>query len=167
MPIPVVQQSSYTSQEVTCVLARLKRSREGFTLVELLVVVVVLAVLGAIVIPKFVGAGKTSKEAALKTDLQILRNAIQMFYSDTGTYPTTLTDLAKQKSESPSGTPTASFDENDFKGPYILSIPDDPVYSPTTAPTDGNGEWDYTNTTGVLKSGATVVSTEGTAYNTW
>ena len=66
----------------------------GFTLVELLVVVVVLAVLAAIVLPKFMDSSTRSKESALKTDLKLMRNAVNLFFTDTGAYPATLADLA-------------------------------------------------------------------------
>ena len=66
----------------------------GFTLVELLVVIAVLAVLAAIVLPKFVDSSRRSKEAALRSDLKLYRNAITLFHSDCGYYPKQLDDLA-------------------------------------------------------------------------
>ena len=53
------------------------RRRNGFTLVELLVVIVVLAVLAAIVLPKFMDSSTRSKESSLKSDLKLMRNASQ------------------------------------------------------------------------------------------
>ncbi len=53
---------------------RMKRDKKcGFTLVELLVVIVVLAVLAAIVLPKFMNSSTRSRESALKSDLKLLR----------------------------------------------------------------------------------------------
>lgn len=69
------------------------KGRRGFTLVELLVVIVVLAVLAAIVLPKFMNSSRRSKESALRSDLKLIRNQVSLFQADTGTYPKALTDL--------------------------------------------------------------------------
>ena len=148
-------------------MVKLLHSRKGFTLVELLVVIVVLAVLGAIVVPKFVGAGKTSKEAALRSDLQILRNAIQMFRSDTGYFPAALADVGVTSAPA-AGLDTTGTSKTilatDWKGPYVVSVPNDPIsaaaftYVATTAGDDP---------VGTVRSSSAATSTEGTAYNTW
>src|SRR3989442_1565277 len=67
---------------------------KAFTLVELLIVIIIIAVLAAIAIPKFADSSKRSKEAALKADLKLYRNAIELFKADTGAYPATVADLA-------------------------------------------------------------------------
>ena len=61
---------------------------------ELLIVIIVIAVLAAIALPKFVNSGARSKEAALKSNLKIYRNAVTLFMNDTGAYPATLAALA-------------------------------------------------------------------------
>lgn len=108
-----------------------RRSKRGFTLVELLVVVVVLAVLAAIVLPKFMDSGSRSKESAQKSDLKIIRNAVQLFYTDTGYYPSTLTDLTRDDGTTAkiwNGTAEASLTTTtDYHGPYLQEVPDDPV----------------------------------------
>ena len=76
-------------------MAARRRNKLGFTLVELLVVIVVLAVLAAIVLPKFMNSSVRSKESALKSDLKLMRNAVSLFQADTGKYPSTLADLAR------------------------------------------------------------------------
>jgi len=104
--------------------------RRGFTLVELLVVIVVLAVLAAIILPKFIGAGTRSKEAALKSDLKLLRNAISLFQTDTAYYPLTLADLAATAAPA-KGLDSSGTQQNitaaDWHGPYIEAEATDPI----------------------------------------
>ena len=57
--------------------------KSGFTLMELLIVIIVIAVLAAIALPRFINSGLRSKEASLKGDLKIYRNATQLFLNDT------------------------------------------------------------------------------------
>lgn len=149
---------------------KFKKKYAAFTLIELLMVMVVLAVIAAIVIPKFVDRNKQAKEAALKSDLKLLRNAVASFYADTGYYPLVLADLTVTSSASLS-TPNKGLDSTgaqqtitstDFHGPYISgSIPSDPVstsaftYS-TTSPKVGN-----------VTSSASGNGLNGTAYSTW
>ena len=54
--------------------------REGFTLVELLIVVIILAVLAAIVVPQFGSSTEDAKVSTLKADLSALRNAVEVYY---------------------------------------------------------------------------------------
>lgn len=67
---------------------RLSR-RSGFTLIELLLVLVILAVLAALVIPKFTGRSQQARETAATTDISRISTAIAAFEIDTGRYPTT------------------------------------------------------------------------------
>ena len=55
------------------------KARSGFTLVEILIVVVILGILAAIVIPQFTEASSEAKESALRADLQTLRGQIQLY----------------------------------------------------------------------------------------
>ena len=63
------------------------RVQKGFTLVELLIVVIILAILAAIVIPQFSSATTDTKEAALDSNLGGLRNAIELYKAQHATYP--------------------------------------------------------------------------------
>jgi general secretion pathway protein G len=148
-------------------MARLRRVRRGFTLVELLVVIVVLAVLAAIVLPKFLGAGQRSKEAALKSDLKILRNAISLFLTDTSAYPAALADLASTSAPA-SGLDSAGAAKTiaaaDWNGPYIEELPNDPISSAAFTY--------YTSTAGghkvgEVRSSASGNGLDGTAYSGW
>jgi general secretion pathway protein G len=68
---------------------RRRRATRGFTLIELLLVLVILAVLAAVVVPKFTGRSEQAKLAAAKTDISMLDNALDLFEQDTGRYPST------------------------------------------------------------------------------
>ncbi|MES2128096.1 MAG: type II secretion system protein [Pseudomonadota bacterium] len=72
------------------------RSNRGFTLVELLVVLAIIALLLTIAMPKYFGSVDKSKEVALKENLQVLRAGIDKYYGDKGVYPAALGDLVQQ-----------------------------------------------------------------------
>ena len=140
------------------------RRRRGFTLVELLVVIVVLAVLAAIVLPKFMNSSKRSKESALRSDLKLLRNAVGLFQADTGTYPKVMADLAATAVMA-KGLDAAGADAvitpGDWHGPYLQETPNDPIAAAaftygTTSPNVGK-----------VTSSATGNGLDGTAYSTW
>jgi general secretion pathway protein G len=96
-----------------------RESSRAFTLVEMLLVLVILAVLAAIVIPKFSGRSQQAKETAAKSQISSIELALDAFEVDTGFYPqgsAGLTALVDQ--------PTGA---QNWKGPYLKKgIPLDP-----------------------------------------
>jgi general secretion pathway protein G len=67
---------------------RRKPSRQrGFTLVELLLVLTILAILAGIVLPKFTGSTEKARIAAAKTDISTFKTALSMFEVDNGCFP--------------------------------------------------------------------------------
>lgn len=99
---------------------RTRRGLAGFTLVELLLVLVILGVLAAIVIPKFSGRTEQAKEQAAVTQLSTFRTALDSFEVDNGYYPkgkNGLTDLIVKPR-----------DAQNWRGPYLQTdkIPLDP-----------------------------------------
>ena len=69
-------------------LRKAYRGQKGFTLVELLVVVVILGVLAGVVIPSFTGTTEDARGAQLGANLVLLRDAIELYYHQhNGTYP--------------------------------------------------------------------------------
>ena len=81
---------------------------KAFTLVEMLLVLVILAVLAAIVIPKMSGRSQQAKVTAVGTQIKGFETALDMFEADTGYYPKSLDALINE----PSGT-------QNWKGPYL------------------------------------------------
>ena len=75
---------------------RIRSSRagrnDGFTLVELLIVVIILAILAAIVVPQFTATTDDAREAALDTTLGNMRAAIDLYFQQHGEYPSANTD---------------------------------------------------------------------------
>ena len=67
-----------------------QRGKKGFTLIEMLIVLIIIAVLAAVVIPKIMGARRRAKDEATRQTLASLENAVQEFEADVGCYPLTL-----------------------------------------------------------------------------
>lgn len=67
----------------------------GFTLVELMVVMLIIAVLLSIAVPRYAAAMKSAKESALKEDLHVMRNAIDQYTLDKQKAPQALQDLVE------------------------------------------------------------------------
>jgi len=108
--------------------------KTGFTLVEILIVVIILGILAAIVIPQFSSASETAKESNLKSDLLTLRNQLELYRVQHGDlYPWQLEDVgedseavAEQMTSRTNeyGTTTEDFTDKDFRfGPYLDKIP--------------------------------------------
>jgi len=143
------------------------KAQRGFPLVGLLVVIVVLAVLAAVLVPRLLGAGGRSEEAALKSDLHALRKAISLFVAHTSLYPAHLEDLAADNAPAlglDSAGNVKAIDPTDWNGPYIEPVPvdsisgEDFVYYRT--PTRGHR-------VGEVRSSATGNSLEGIPYTDW
>jgi general secretion pathway protein G len=104
--------------------------KKGFTLVELLIVVIIIAVLAAIAIPKFVNSSLRSKEASLRGELKLLRDAVELFKNDCGCYPASTAGLTATTAPTTGLTATAAtytIVTSNWRGPYISSIDNDPV----------------------------------------
>jgi general secretion pathway protein G len=98
------------------------RRRKAFTLVEMLLVLVILAVLAAIVIPRFAGRSQQAKETAAKSDIHSLEIALDAFEVDTGSYPAGANGLQALVDQPSNGS--------GWKGPYVKTIPNDPWGNP-------------------------------------
>jgi general secretion pathway protein G len=72
-----------------------RKAEEGFTLIELIVVVSILAILAAIALPNYKQAIILSKEAVLREDLYRFRDLIDQYYADKGRYPGSLQSLVE------------------------------------------------------------------------
>lgn len=120
---------------------------KGFTLVELMVVLTVIALLLSIVVPDYVGRVRRAEEAVLKENLLVMRDALDKHYADVGRYPGTLEELVSRR--------------------YLRAIPDDPLTQSSrswvvVAPTDAKRGGVYD-----IKSGAKGNGSNGTPYAAW
>lgn len=70
-----------------------KSGEAGFTLIELMVVMLIIGVLMAIAVPNYVAAVKAAKESVLREDLHVMRQAIQAYTMDKQKAPQSLQDL--------------------------------------------------------------------------
>ncbi|GLT21646.1 hypothetical protein GCM10007933_10980 [Zoogloea oryzae] len=157
---------------------RRPRLQDGFTLVELLIVVVILGVLAAIAIPQFSASTDDSKAAALDATLSNLRTAIELYYQQHGSYPSAVaaggsfgaidTEAAfvsqLVKFTSATGAVSNTKDATYKYGPYLKksTIPADPMKNVATVEvinlgslgmtaTSGDpGGWKFDNKTGQL-----------------
>lgn len=101
-------------------------TQRGFTLIEIMVVVVIIGVLGAIVVPQFMSRPDQAKVTAARTDIQAISTALEMYRLDTFNYPSTQQGLEALVTR-PSGTPLA---RNWNPQGYLKSLPVDPWGTP-------------------------------------
>ena len=74
-------------------LSRMRRQDAGFTLMELLIVMLIIGILMMMAVPRFVSAIQNAREAVLKEDLHVMRTAIDSYTMDKQKAPQSLTDL--------------------------------------------------------------------------
>ena len=125
-----------------------KKHSFGFTLIEILVVLAIIATLLSLVTPRYFNTIDRSKETMLRHDLATMRDAIDKFYSDNNAYPETLDDLTQRK--------------------YIRNIPVDPI-------TESSITWIFTSPSDIdtkgsiadIHSGSAAMSADGTPYASW
>ncbi len=113
-----------------------QQSEKGFTLIELVVVIIIIGILAALVIPKFTGRVGEAKLKAAKAQIEYFGTALEALRLDVGKYPTTEEGL-KALREKPSGM-------EGWKGPYLpKEIPPDPWGKPYIYKCPGeNGDYD-------------------------
>jgi len=75
----------------------MKTSIRGFTLVELLVVLAIVALLSSIALPRYLASVEKAKETALNENLRVLRISLDRFRADKGRWPKRLEELVEQK----------------------------------------------------------------------
>jgi general secretion pathway protein G len=128
------------------------RDDRGFTMLELMVVMTLIVVLATMGMTQYKSSQIYAKEAVLKEDLFRLRDAIDQFYADKGTYPSTLDTLVSDG--------------------YLRKVPDDPFTKSNSTWQTVPAEPDPNNPTsepGVydVKSGSDGTALDGTKYAEW
>ncbi len=121
-------------------------STRGFTLVELLLVLFVVALLASLVAPVVTGSIQRAREASLKEDLHVMRKAIDDFYADNGRYPASLGQLVEKR--------------------YLRKIPVDPITDKATTWIEEKGEGKDSGVMDV-RSGSEAKAPDGVPYRDW
>ena len=122
------------------------KNSQGFTFIELMVVMAVIATIIAIAMPRYFDGLQRTKETALKQNLKEMRDAIDHYHADKGVCPATLQTMVAER--------------------YLRFIPDDPI-SETAETWQIIGTPDNTNRVYDITSGATGVDSNGVAYSSW
>lgn len=143
--------------------------RDAFTLIEVLIVVIIMAVLAATIIPQFASSTDDAKSSALVFNLHTIRSQIEMYkIHHLGSYPKSADDFADQMTKKTDADGTVNETSGKY-GPYIQgTVPSNPYNSLNTITAvsgkaaagsssgwqydkstggfyPGNSEWDYTN----------------------
>jgi general secretion pathway protein G len=129
-----------------------KQRQSGFTLIELMIVMAIIGILAVVAIPSYLGAVRQAREAVLKENLHVMRNAIDSYTADKQKAPQSLDDLVNEG--------------------YLRSIPEDPMtHSTTTWVTDTSDSLHSLDQTdpGIddVHSGSQDPGSDGRPYSEW
>lgn len=97
------------------------KKQTGFTLIELMVVLVILGIIIGLVVPNVTGRGDEARATAAATDIKTIGNALEMYRLHNSHYPATDQGLEALVSK-PSGSP----EPKSWRGPYLKQQPTDP-----------------------------------------
>jgi general secretion pathway protein G len=109
------------------------RAQDGFTLIELMVVILIIGLLATIVVQNLRSATDKAKRVKAQADISQIKSALDRYYLDAGSYPTTEQGLPALMA-----APSTGNDPPNWGGPYIERIPADPWGHPYVYQSDGN-----------------------------
>jgi len=160
---------------------RIKTQRKhGFSLLELVIVVVIMGIIAAIAIPRMSRGTAGAADSALSSDLAVLRNAIDLFAAEHGgKFPTNaniVNQLTQYTDDKNTTAPVATKDTTHIYGPYLREVPTLPVGAnkgkttfTATAPgaSAADAGWYYDEDTGTIKANCadSEVDDSNTKYN--
>jgi general secretion pathway protein G len=121
------------SPEVMAMKSR-RYNQDGFTLIEIMVVILILGLLATIVVQSLRGAADKAKKTKAQADLAEIKTALDRYYLDNGFYPTTDQGLTALVSPPTSGRTPANYES----GGYIERLPTDPWGNQYFFQSDGN-----------------------------
>ena len=145
-----------------------RRNRRGFTLVEILIVVIILGILAAIVIPQFTNASTSARQSNVSTQLQSLQEQIAYYkLQHNNTNPLLITTGWAVLTEytDASGNVSATADATHIYGPYFPTAPSNPLTASANSSVvagdpAGSPGWVYSETTGKIYA----TGTDSTKY---
>ena len=111
--------------------------KKGFTLIEIMLVVIIIGIIGAMVFPRLTGHAREARITQARTQIEGFRSALQMYEMHNDRFPTTEQGLSALVTE-PSTNPPPN-----WRGPYIETIPDDPWGNPYQYRSPGQDGRDY------------------------
>ncbi len=129
------------------------KGEAGWTLIELLVVISLIMILSSIALASYRNSITHAKEAALRSDLMLMRDAIDQYYADKGKYPESIDALVSES--------------------YLRTVPKDPFTESTTTwqTTEADAPPGTVSTTspGIfeVKSGSQLTALDGSRYADW
>ena len=139
------------------------RAKRGFTLVEILIVVVILGILAAVVIPQFTDASTTAKTSSLKTDLQTVRSQIQLYkVQHNDALPGAGTASFTVAMTATTDVAGAAASSGTTYGPYLQQIPtnsfdnSNTITEGTIAPPGTGAGWYFNTSSGAFNANDTV-----------
>ena len=113
--------------------------QRGFTLIEIMLVVIIISALAAMIMPRLAGRSEQARVAVAKADIQTnIATALKLYELDNGMFPTTAQGLAALRER-----PSASTLAKHWNGPYIEREPLDPWDNPYIYKSPGSHRSDY------------------------
>lgn len=126
--------------------------------------ILVIAILAAIVIPRIWPTIREARESELRADLHGMRNSAALFIAHCGDWPGQLEDLLATDPTGLVGGSGQPIPAYCFQGPYFIASPDGQL---PVDPFTGARDWTYDPSTGAIHSSSTLTASDGTLYSTW
>jgi len=95
------------------------RSLKGFTLVELMIVVLILGALAAIAIPRIVGGAGSARARSCETNIDLINTQIELYYANTGSWPANLRTVTRDTAYFPDGEPVCPVTGNTYPNALV------------------------------------------------
>ncbi len=145
----------------------MSRKSRGFTLVEILIVVIILGILAAIVIPQFTNASSDARTSSVQSTLQTMRGQIELFKIQHADVPPDATALTVVLTGKTNAADTTQVVATGTLGPYVQAFPVNPIngFSTVVNAAGTAAGWVYTVSGGQYTVSAT--DTTGTAALTY
>src|SRR5690606_30387203 len=89
------------------------QKQKGFTIVELLIVIVIIGILATLVIVTFSGIQQRARDTQRQTDINAIQSSVEAYYAQTGSYPT-----------------VEMINSDDFRAEHMRGFPEDALYAP-------------------------------------